>query len=140
MPTLFDSLEKSTKSYRQLTQAHIAAAGIAITLDQWQILKTLQANPDITYQEIADRVFKDLASITRIIDRLVRKGAVRRTPHSEDRRRSALTLTRTGCESIRAVEPIVRASRRQALRGITPAAISRAHAMLARVVVNCETD
>ena len=139
MPTLFDSLEKSTKSYRQLTQANIAAAGIAITLDQWQILKTLQDNPDITHQEIADRVFKDLASITRIIDRLVRKGAVQRTPHSEDRRRSALTLTRTGCQSIRAVEPIVRASRRQALRGITPAAISRAHAMLARVVVNCET-
>ena len=139
MPTLFDSLEKSTKSYRQLTQANIAAAGIAITLDQWQILKTLQDNPDITHQEIADRVFKDLASITRIIDRLVRKGAVQRTPHSEDRRRSALTLTRTGRQSIRAVEPIVRASRRRALCGITPAAISRAHAMLARVVVNCET-
>ena len=137
MPTLFDSLEKSTKSYRQLTQANIAAAGIAITLDQWQILKTLQDNPDITHQEIADRVFKDLASITRIIDRLVRKGAVQRTPHSEDRRRSALTLT--GRQSIRAVEPIVRASRRRALCGITPAAISRAHAMLARVVVNCET-
>jgi MarR family transcriptional regulator, transcriptional regulator for hemolysin len=139
VPTLFDSLEKSTKSYRQLTQANIAAAGIAITLDQWQVLKTLQDNPDITHQEIADRVFKDLASVTRIIDRLVRKGAVRRTPHSEDRRRWALTLTRTGCQSIRAVEPIVRASRRQALRGIAPAAISRAHAMLARVVLNCET-
>ncbi len=139
MPTLFDSLEKSTKSYRQLTQANITAAGIAITLDQWQILKTLQDNPDITYQEIADRVFKDLASITRIIDRLVRKGAVRRTPHSEDRRRSALTLTRTGCQNILDVEPIVRASRREALRGITPAAISRTHAMLAHIVVNCES-
>lgn len=139
MPTLFDSLEKSTKSYRQLTQANITAAGIAITLDQWQVLKTLQANPDITHQQIADLVFKDLASITRIIDRLVRKRAVRRAPHSEDRRRSALTLTRAGCKSIREVEPIVRASRRQALRGISPAAISRAHVMLGRIVVNCET-
>lgn len=139
MPTLFDSLEKSTKSYRQLTQANITAAGIAITLDQWQVLKTLQANPDITYQQIADLVFKDLASITRIIDRLVRKGAVRRSPHSEDRRRSAITITRTGSKSVRAVEPIVRASRRQALRGIGPAAISRAHVMLGRIVVNCET-
>lgn len=138
MPTLFDSLEKSTKSYRQLTQANITAAGIAITLDQWQVLKTLQANPDITYQEIADTVFKDLASITRIIDRLVRKGAVSRAPHSEDRRRSALTLTAAGSESIRAVEPIIRACRRQALRAITPAAVSRAKVVLARIVLNCE--
>ena len=139
MSTIFDSLEQSTKSYRQLTQANITAAGIAITLDQWQVLKTLEANPDITYRQIADTVFKDLASITRIIDRLVRKGAIRRAPHPEDRRRSALTLTRTGCNSIRAVEPIVRASRRQALRAITPTAISRAQITLTRVAVNCET-
>jgi MarR family transcriptional regulator, transcriptional regulator for hemolysin len=121
-----------------LTQANIIAAGIAITLDQWQVLKTLEANPDVTYQQIANTVFKDLASITRIIDRLVRKGAVRRTSHPEDRRRSALTLTRMGCRSIRAVEPIIRASRRQALRGITPVAISRANALLGRIVLNCE--
>jgi len=138
VPTLFDSLDKSAKSYRQLTQAKITAAGIAITLDQWQVLKTLQANPDITYQEIADTVFKDLASITRIINRLVSKGAIRRAPHTDDRRRSALTLTRTGCNSIRAVEPIVRASRRQALRAIPLTAVSRADVVLARIVANCE--
>jgi hypothetical protein len=79
--TLFYALERAIKTYRQFAQEQIAAAGIDITIDQWLVLKTLRDNPDIT-QQIGVRVFKDFASITRIIQLLVTKGFIKRANHS----------------------------------------------------------
>ncbi len=136
--TLFYALEKSIKTYRQFAQANISGAGVDITIDQWLVLRTLQENPDITLQQIAVRVFKDFASITRIMQLLVAKGFVRRTRHARDGRRSALALTPAGAQTIRELEPIIRRNRRQALRGVDPADASRAHALLDCIVANCQ--
>jgi len=137
--TLFYTLEKSIKTYRQYAQARISDAGIDITIDQWLVLKTLQENPDITLQQIAVIVFKDFASITRIMQLLVAKGFVRRTKHAQDGRRSTLTLTRAGEQTIRELEPIIRRNRRSALRGITSAGVTRAQALLERIADNCRS-
>jgi DNA-binding MarR family transcriptional regulator len=137
--TLFYALEKSIKAYRQYAQARISDAGVDITIDQWLVLKTLQENPDAPLQQIAVMVFKDFASITRIMQLLVAKGFVRRTRHAQDGRRSALTLTRAGEQTIRALEPIIHRNRRSALRGITRAGVKRTQALLERIVDNCQS-
>jgi len=136
--TLFYALEKSIKSYRQFAQARISDAGVHITIDQWLVLRTLQENPDVTLQQIGVMVFKDFASITRIVQLLVAKGFVRRRKHAQDGRRSALTLTSAGEKTIRALQPIIRGNRRSALRGISPAEVTRAHALLEDIVANCQ--
>jgi DNA-binding MarR family transcriptional regulator len=136
--TLFYALEKSIKTYRQFAQAKIFDAGVDITIDQWLVLKTLQENPDVTLQQIAVLVFKDFASITRIMQLLVAKGFVRRTRHARDGRRSALALTSAGKQAIRELEPIIRSNRRYALRGVDTADVTRAHALLDCIVANCQ--
>jgi len=136
--TLFYALEKSIKSYRQFAQAKISDAGVDITIDQWLVLKTLQENPDITLQQIAAMVFKDFASITRIVQLLVAKGFVRRSEHPQDGRRSSLTLTTAGEKTIRALQPIISSNRRHALRGIAPAEVAKAHTLLEGIVANCQ--
>lgn len=136
--TLFYALEKSIKSYRQFAQAKISGAGVDITIDQWLVLKTLQENADITLQQIAVMVFKDFASITRIMQLLVAKGFVRRSKHPEDGRRSSLTLTTAGEKTIRALQPIIASNRRHALRGIAPAEVAKAHTLLEGIVANCQ--
>ena len=136
--TLFYALEKSIKSYRQFAQARISDAGVDITIDQWLVLKTLQENPDITLQQIALVVFKDFASITRIMQLLVAKGFVRRTRHAKDQRRSSLTLTTAGEKTIRVLQPIITSNRRHALRGIAPGEVAITHALLEGIVANCQ--
>jgi DNA-binding MarR family transcriptional regulator len=135
--TLFYALERSIKAYRQFSQAQIAQARIDITIDQWLVLKTLQENPEVSQQQIAAIVFKDFASITRIIHLLVAKGFVARSHHATDGRRSVLALTRAGRVAIRAVQPIIHRNRRRALRNVAAQDLMCAHALLNAIIANC---
>lgn len=135
---LFYSLESATKAYRRFAQARLHAAGIDITIDQWLVLKTIKESSDITLQQVGVAVFKDFASITRIVQLLERKGLLRRRPHPTDGRRSELALTSAGESVIRTVEPIAQANRRQALDGIDAEEVARLRAVLKRITGNCE--
>ena len=137
---IFYSLESASKAYRRFAQARLYAAGIDITIDQWLVLKTIHETADVTLQQVGVAVFKDFASITRIVQLLERKGLLRRKPHSTDRRRSELVLTKSGQSVIRTVEPVAQAYRRQALDGIDPAEVARLRAVLKRITENCDAQ
>lgn len=135
---LFYSLESALKAYRRFAQARLHAAGIDITIDQWLVLKTIHESPDVTLQQVGVAVFKDFASVTRIVQLLERKGLLLRTPHPTDGRRSELVLTPEGESVIRTVEPIVQANRRQALEGVDAEQVARLRAVLKRILENCD--
>jgi DNA-binding MarR family transcriptional regulator len=90
---IFYFLEAAAKSYRRFAQARLDRAGLDITVDQWLVLKTIHDSPDVTLQQVGTAVFKDFASVTRIVQLLERKGMLRRKPHPADGRRSELVLT-----------------------------------------------
>ncbi len=133
----FYSLESAIKSYRRFAQARIEEGGFDITIDQWLVLKTIQESPVASQQEIAAAVFKDFASVTRIIQLLESKDYVRRHTHHTDGRRSSLRPTRAGAALIRDLEPIIRANRRKALQGLSATEIERMREMLALITANC---
>ena len=135
---VFYSLESATKTYRRFAQARLHESGVDITIDQWLVLKTIHESPDITLQKVGVAVFKDLASVTRIVQLLERKGLLRRKPHPTDGRRSELALTRAGASVIRTVEPIAQANRRQALEGIDAEQVARLREVLKRITENCD--
>lgn len=135
---LFYSLESASKAYRRFAQARLHEAGVDITIDQWLVLKTIHESPDITLQKVGAAVFKDFASVTRIVQLLERKGLLRRKPHPNDGRRSELVLTSSGESVIRTVEPIAQANRRRALAGIDVEDVARLRALLKRIVENCD--
>jgi len=133
----FYSLESAIKSYRRFAQARIEQSGLDVTIDQWLVLKTIQESPEASQQEVAAAVFKDFASVTRIIQLLESKSYVRRRAHRTDGRRSSLRLTRAGMALIRDLEPIIRANRRQAVRGLKASDLKRMREMLAVITTNC---
>jgi MarR family transcriptional regulator, transcriptional regulator for hemolysin len=135
---IFYSLEAATKSYRRFAQARFDQAGLDITVDQWLVLKTLNDSPDLTLQQVGNAVFKDFASVTRIVQLLERKQYLHRKPHPTDGRRSELVLTRSGRAMIHRVEPITRANRRAALDGIGSGEVGRMREVLLRIIENCE--
>jgi len=137
---IFYSLESAIKAYRRFAQSRLDAEGIDITVDQGMVLKTIHDSPDITLQQVGVVVFKDFASVTRIVQLLEQKGLLRRKPHPTDKRRSKLLLTSAGESVIRASAAIAQANRRHALQGISQEEVERLRATLNRITENCEKE
>ncbi|HEY8398517.1 MAG TPA: MarR family transcriptional regulator [Flavihumibacter sp.] len=138
--TFFYVLERAIKSYRQMAQRKISQEFGDITVDQLLVLQTMKDQPELTQQQIALAVFKDYASITRIIDLLVRKGFINRTGHPTDRRRFELTLTAEAEDLLAAVHPRIMKNRKIALNGISQDEISIARKVLAAITENCTNE
>lgn len=134
--TVFYTIEKTIKTYRQFAQKNFSRAGFSITIDQWLVLKTIQEDPSITQQQLAAKVFKDFASITRIIELLVKNGYLLRDFHQKDRRRFALTLSEEGKKIIQLLTPIVKSNRSKALKGISEPEIEQLQLILSRIDSN----
>jgi DNA-binding MarR family transcriptional regulator len=69
--------------------------------------------------ELANLVFKDHPTLTRILDLLCKKGYVERVPHPQDRRSFQLYLTPTGVEKVTELKPKVLEIREKAWENLT---------------------
>lgn len=135
--TLLYTLDKCFRTYNQFAQRNVRKAGYDITIDQWLILKSVAENPTITQKDISKIVFKDNASITRIIQLLVKQGFLTREVYPSDRRRVNLTLTETGKKITIDVNEIALQNRAAALKGIDEESIKLMRDLLQKVIENC---
>lgn len=135
---LFYSIDRAIRTYRQYAQVQIKKAGFTITIDQWLIIKCILENPTITQQEIGEIVFKDNASVTRIIELLVKSKYLKRKADKKDRRRFKLEVTEIGIETIHSVNEIVLQNRSVALEGIEMEQITETQKVLDKITLNCK--
>ena len=135
----FYQLEKAIKTYRQYAQGNLKRSGFDITIDQWLVLKALMDHEDISQSELAEIVFKDKASVTRIIELLVKNKYLRRDAH-ESRRRYKLTATERGRNIMRDIRPVVLKNRASALKKLTEIEIETGMKILKAIVSNCEKE
>jgi len=135
---VFYTIEEAIKSYRKFAQKRITEQGLDITIDQWLVLKSLDTNKDLPQNQLADLVFKDVASVTRIIDLLVRKEYLVRSMHSDDRRRFVLEITEKGRDVITRAGSIVNENRSIALNGIADNDINQVQTLLRKIIQNCK--
>ncbi len=135
---IFYVLEKTIKRYRQFAQSNIDRAGLDITIDQWLILNVIQEMPTLGQQEIAERVFKDQASVARIIDLLVKKKLLIQTASQQDRRRVDREITPEGWQLVQDVKPIIAQNRSTALAGLSEPAIDQLRQSLEMIYKNCQ--
>lgn len=135
---LFYYIEKAIKTYRQYAQKELKNAGLTITVDQWLTLNCLNENPQITQKELAEAVFKDTASITRIIELLVKAKYVKRNINKEDRRKFHLIITELGLETIATASSVVENYRNQALKDIGIAKEEHVKKVMKTIIKNCE--
>lgn len=133
---VFYTMDKAIKSYRQFAQKQLKAAGFDITIDQWLVLKAIEEDNTITQQHIAEKVFKDVASITRIIELLVKNGFLTRHFHSTDRRRFSLQLTNEGTNIIEELKPHTAANRKKALDGVSPKELEQVKEAMEKIIKN----
>jgi DNA-binding MarR family transcriptional regulator len=134
---VFYKLDKAIKTYRQMAQRRMNDAGLGVTIDQWLVLNAIHDQPGISQGEIAQKVFKDAASVTRIIDLLIEKKFLLRESHSTDRRRYELVLTKEGKNLMRQVNRIAEENRGIGLKGLEEKELEQLKQTLDTIIHNC---
>jgi DNA-binding MarR family transcriptional regulator len=91
-----DALMVASRAFAGLTARSLTAAEGEVTLPQFRTLVVLAVRGPQRGTDIAEELQISPSSGTRMLDRLARKGLVRRTRSSTDRREIQLHLTRDG--------------------------------------------
>ncbi len=112
-------LDRTARRVKQYAQRRFKEFGFNITVDQWLVLKHLDENEEMKQNELADIIFKDNPTLTRIIDLLCDKGLTERKINPADRRSFIVKLTKEGSKKIAQLKPKVKDIRLKAWEGLT---------------------
>ena len=89
-------LIRTRMASRQAMQRFLKNTGAGITFEMLQIMSCLWQEQGISQQILAERVAKDKACLTNLMQNLERKGYVYRTEDPADRRNKLVYLTDKG--------------------------------------------
>lgn len=94
MGTAVDALRRILRELRVAAGATQKRAGISAA--QLYVLQALADGLEASFSDIAARTLTDRTSVAAVVERLVDVQLVSRQTASSDRRRAAITITRTG--------------------------------------------
>ncbi len=117
--TIFYAIERTIKQYRKYAITQINQQYPNITLDQSMLLRKLLENPEASQTELGNFLFKDVASISRMINLLVKKKLVERKAVKNNRRQNKLSVNQEGIDMMDNIKEIVKDNRHKALVGIS---------------------
>jgi len=122
--------------YRKFSRQNFLKVVDDITIDQKLILQYLNDHPELNQNKIAELVFKDNASLTRMIDLMVKKGFLNRSINPDDRRRFKIELTPNGKEVLEKLAPVIVENRKKAFDGISEEELTQLKQTLNKIVSN----
>ena len=135
---IFYNIDHSIRLYRMYAQKKLREHGFKITIDQWLVIKSILENPTITQHELSALVFKDNASVTRIIDLFIKAEYLEKEINPVDRRKFILHVTKKGEKIIKDVQEIVLQNRSVSLKGIDTKELEIADKVLQQIIQNCK--
>jgi DNA-binding MarR family transcriptional regulator len=115
----FFKLDATLKKIRNYWQKSFDAEGKDITVDQWLLIENLYKHKRITHNELARLTSKDITTVSRIIELLVRKELVERQGATDDRRKVYVQLTPAGVNKYKDVRPMVLEMRKTGWKDLT---------------------
>ncbi|SEG46942.1 MarR family winged helix-turn-helix transcriptional regulator [Flavobacterium urumqiense] len=136
--TVLYTIEQTIKEYRKISQKNIGKIVSDITVDQCLLLIILDKNSNYSQKEIAELIFKDNASITRIIELMVKKNYLTRKINELDRRKFNLEITEKGKKTIELLSPIINKNRQNALDGLSQDEMEFLDKILTKIILNCK--
>lgn len=107
-----------------------------ITPEQWGVLNRLWEKDGIPQKDIAELTIKDQTTLTRILDKLERKGLVKRQTSSSDRRVFLIYLTDEGRDFENRLVPIANEVLGNALEGLSEQETEQLKTLLNRILWN----
>jgi DNA-binding MarR family transcriptional regulator len=112
-------LDRTARRVKQYAQQKFKELELNITVDQWLLLKHLYENESMKQNELAELLFKDNPTLTRIIDLLCEKGLTLRKVHPTDRRSFHVALTKEGKKKVELIRSKIKPIRLKAWEGLS---------------------
>ncbi|OAV45827.1 hypothetical protein A3850_006605 [Lewinella sp. 4G2] len=104
---------------KAMYQRAFRGAGFDLTPEQWVLIDHLHTSGSSSQTDLANGTFKDAPTVSRIVDKLAKKGFVERARFPNDRRRYQISLTDYGAETHEVLNPIVKDLRITTWSGLT---------------------
>src|SRR5215468_10659263 len=117
---LVDTVLAASRALVAVAARSLAAAGDEVTLPQYRALVVLAASGPQGTADLADALAVNPSTATRMCDRLVRKGLVRRHRQAGDRRTVRIALTAAGRDLVAEVSRRRRAELTRLLGALPP--------------------
>ncbi|MBT1706413.1 MarR family winged helix-turn-helix transcriptional regulator [Chryseosolibacter indicus] len=112
-------LDRTARRVKQFAQQRFKTLRFPVTVDQWLVMKNLYEKGAMKQNELAELLFKDNPTLTRIVDLLTEKKLVVRNPNLADRRSFQLDLTKEGRRKVEQLRPKIQDIRLQAWEGLS---------------------
>lgn len=126
-------LIRTTDAIRRRFSAIVAPHGL--TLQQYNVMRILRGagRDGLPTLEIGTRMLEKTPGVTRLIDRLVRKGFVTRRPCEDDRRRVFCHLTTLGLKIVDSLDEPVARGDAASVAPLSPADLDTLISLLERI-------
>lgn len=134
--TIFYQIEKAIKQYRNMAQNNLNELGYSITINQILMLIQIEKRPEISQVKLSELLFKDVASITRMTELLVKRDFLSRTENKADRRKKDLKITDKGRKILELAIPIIKENRETALENINSEEQKNLFNTLNKIILN----
>ena len=108
---------------------------LGLTAQQAEILFRCRAG-ELTPKQLTNLLTTDNAGVTRLVDRLERKGLVTRHASADDRRSVTVRLTRSGTALVPRVTRLAHAQRRRLFAGLSAVEQQQLRGLLNRILDN----
>lgn len=112
-------LDRTARRVKQYAQQKFNELKFNVTVDQWLVMKHLHERGEMKQNALAELLFKDNPTVTRMIDLLCEKGLTVRKPHPDDRRSFLVNLTRQGKAKVVQMRPKIQKIRLKAWEGLS---------------------
>tara|TARA_R110000737_G_scaffold317079_1_gene327590 strand:+ start:3519 stop:3947 length:429 start_codon:yes stop_codon:yes gene_type:complete len=129
-------LDRTARKVKWYAQQQFKELGFDMTVDQWLVMKLTDENEALSQRELAALMYKDMPTVTRIVDILCTKGLVERAESPADRRVSILTLTEEGREKVTSSRKQVRSIRLKAWEGLNEKDFNEFNRILNKIYEN----
>lgn len=121
---------------RKELEKRFLARGYKVTSEEWALLLITHSHGQLSPSELAHKTLRDVTTVSRLIDRLERKGLIARTRTRQDRRIVDISLTATGEETFARLMPITSELIADSLRDIPPSDIEQLVQTLQKISAN----
>src|SRR3984957_17482631 len=130
-PRLAIVLARCWRAVNQVAEQSVSKAGMCLT--EFVALGALLHKGPLTITEIQDKVQLASGSMTAAVDRLEKKGFIRRTPALNDRRAKLVELTAKGRSTVKVVFAHHAAVLEETMKVLSNAERSQLHGLLKKL-------
>lgn len=129
-------IEQTTKKAKRYSQREFEQRKLGITIEQWVLLKIVDEHEGLSQNDLAQKSYRDRASITRSLDILEKKGLLERIPIKGNRRQYEIHLSEQGKVFVTDNMDMILRHRTKSLEGFSPEEVKSLRSMLLRIQDN----